>query len=64
MPVITMQMGKTTVEKKKELIEKFTETASEITSIPETSFVVFIEEHDYESIGVGGQTIAERMAKK
>lgn len=61
MPVITIKAGKTKPEVKKELIEKLTQTAAEVTSIPESSFTVFVEEYDYENIGVGGQTLAEKF---
>jgi len=64
MPVITVQIGKSTVEKKKELIEKLTATAAEVTNIPAASFVVFVDEYDRDSIGVGGQTLTEKFANK
>lgn len=35
MPYISIESGKLTVEQKKELIERLTATASEITHIPE-----------------------------
>lgn len=63
MPVINVQIGKVQTEKKKELIKTLTTTASEITGIPESSFVVFIDEHEYENIGVGGESLADRRAK-
>lgn len=64
MPVITIKIGKTQTEKKKELVEKLTNAAVEVTSIPASSFMVFVEEFELESIGVGGQTLAEKMAGK
>lgn len=64
MPVITTQISKMTAEKKKELIEKLTDAASEVTGIPSASFVVFVDEYEHESIGVGGQTLAEKLAGK
>ncbi|MEL7657106.1 MAG: 4-oxalocrotonate tautomerase DmpI [Bacillota bacterium] len=64
MPVITIKTGKTQPEKKKELVEKLTNAAVEATSIPASSFMVFVEEFELESIGVGGQTLAEKMASK
>lgn len=64
MPVITVKMGKAQPEKKKELIEKLTSTAVEITKMPASAFTVFIEEYEYDSIGVGGQTLAEKFANK
>lgn len=64
MPVITMKMKKTQPEKKKELIEKLTSVAAEVTNSPAISFTVFIEEYDPDSIGIGGQTLAEKLANK
>lgn len=64
MPLITVKMGKTQPEKKKQLIEKLTAAAVEVTTIPASSFTVFIEEYDLDSIGVGGQTLSEKFAKK
>lgn len=51
MPVITIKTGKTPPEKKKELIEKITNVAVEVTSSPASSFTIFIEEYDGDSIG-------------
>lgn len=64
MPVINIKMGKITDEKKKELIEKITETGVEVTQIPESSFTVFVEEYDYANIGVAGQVLAEKFANQ
>ncbi len=62
MPVISVKMGHIRTEKKKELIEKLTASAVEVTQIPESSFTVFVEEFDLENVGVGGQTLAEKFA--
>jgi 4-oxalocrotonate tautomerase len=64
MPVITVQLKKTPAEKKKELIEKLTATAATVTNSPASSFTVFIEEYEPDSIGIGGQTLAEKLANK
>lgn len=64
MPVITMKTGQTQPDKKKELVEKLTKAAVEVTSIPASSFMVFIEEFELESIGVGGQTLSEKIFNK
>lgn len=64
MPVITVKMGKAQAKEKKKLIEKLTATAVEVTNIPASSYSVFIEELDLDSIGVGGQTLAEKFANK
>jgi len=63
MPAITVKMGKTPPEKKKELIEKLTMAATEVTAMPAEYFSIYIQEFEADSIGVGGQTIAEKFAK-
>lgn len=64
MPVITLKIGNIQQDKKKELIEKLTKTASDITSIPAESYVVFIEEYEHASIGVGGRVLSEIIKNK
>ena len=64
MPVITIKTGITPAEKKKQLIEKLTSVASEVTGISEKSFIVIVEEWENDSIGVGGQTLTERLANQ
>jgi 4-oxalocrotonate tautomerase len=59
MPVITVAMHPTTPEVKKALITSLTETAVNITGIPVHSFIVFIDEHNDDAIGVGGKTLKE-----
>lgn len=55
MPYISIESGKLTTEQKKELIERLTSTASEITHIPEQFFTVTIKE----LFGIGGKSINE-----
>jgi 4-oxalocrotonate tautomerase len=58
MPVIRIDIGKTmNSEQKKQLIEKLTDTAFEITHIPKPAFSVIITEHDDADYGVGGLTL-------
>ena len=58
MPVIRVDIGKTiTAEQKRQLIEKLTDAAVEITHIPKPAFVVFIQEYDDANCGVGGVTL-------
>ncbi|SEJ93792.1 4-oxalocrotonate tautomerase [Propionispira arboris] len=64
MPVITMQMKKTKPETKKLLIEKLTAAAVEVTNSQPSSFTVFIEEYDPDSIGISGQPLVEKLANK
>ena len=54
-----MGKGQTTRQQKKELMEKFTKSASQITGIPTKSFTIFIDELNMDSIGVGGRTLDE-----
>ncbi len=63
MPVITMKTGKTLPDQKKELIEKLTKAAVEVTSFPAEAYTVFIEEYENESVGVGGQPLSEMSNK-
>ncbi len=64
MPVISITIGKSTKAQKKELIEKLTATAIEITNIPANAFTVTINELEYENLGLGGRTVEEIMAER
>lgn len=64
MPVIKVEIAKQTKEKKKEMIEKLTNVMNEITGIPPESFVVYINEYDFESIGTGGVQLSEKYKWK
>lgn len=59
MPYISIESGALTTGQKKELIERLTRTASEITHIPEQFFMVSIKELPDENIGIGGKPINE-----
>lgn len=59
MPIITFEAGKLTKEQKKELINKFTNIACEVTNIPKQAFIVSIREMPEENVGVGGITVEE-----
>lgn len=59
MPYISVESGALTPEQKKELIERLTVTASEITHIPEQFFTVTIKEVPDENFGIGGKSIDE-----
>ena len=60
MPVITLKGPKLTKEQKVELVKSFTETASRVTNIAASAFVVYLEEMEPENIGVGGTLLADR----
>jgi 4-oxalocrotonate tautomerase len=59
MPAITIALDQTSEEKKKELIERLTREASEITGYPAEYFFVYVQEYPTENIGVGGKTLKE-----
>ena len=59
MPYISIESGKMTAEQKKQLIERLTTTASEITHIPEQFFTISIKEIPDENFGSGGKSIDE-----
>lgn len=57
MPYISIESGRLNAEQKKELIERLTATASEITHIPEEFFIITIKELPDENFGIGGKPI-------
>ena len=59
MPYISVESGVLTSEQKKELIERLTTMASEITNIPAQFFTVTIKELPDENFGIGGKSIDE-----
>ena len=59
MPYISIESGKLTAEQKKQLIERLTSTASEITNIPEQFITISIKEIPDENFGIGGKSIDE-----
>lgn len=59
MPYISIESGRLTAEQKRQLIERLTGTASEITNIPAQFFMVTIKELPDENISIGGKSIDE-----
>ncbi|WP_290380797.1 4-oxalocrotonate tautomerase DmpI [uncultured Duncaniella sp.] len=57
MPYISVEIGALTSEQKKELIERLTATASEITHILTQFFTVTIKELPDDNFGIGGKSI-------
>ena len=65
MPVIVVEMGeKMTLDKKKELIQKLTAAASEVTEIAQQAFTIYIHENEHNNIGVGGKLLTEVLAER
>ena len=60
MPTIFFYGPKMEKEKKKEMIRSFTETASSLTGIDKSAFVVYLQESNPENVGVGGILLEER----
>ena len=60
MPTIFFYGPKMEKEKKKEMIRSFTETASNLTGIDKSAFVVYLQESNPENVGVGGILLEER----
>ena len=63
MPVITMELGKVSVEQKRELVTKVTELTAGITGSPKEAFIVLIKENDAESTGFGGELLSDKRAR-
>ena len=59
MPYISIESGILTAEQKKQLIERITTTASEITNIPPQFFTITIKELPDENFGICGTYIDE-----
>jgi 4-oxalocrotonate tautomerase len=64
MPVISITMGPTTEDRKKQLVEKLTKAAMEVTNMEADHFTVLVQELPLENIGVGGKTVKELRAGK
>lgn len=50
--------------KKKELIKSFTETASRLTGIDRSAFVVYLRACSPDDVGVGGELLRERLERE
>ncbi len=50
--------------KSSEMVKSFTETASRLTGIPESAFVVYLRETSHEKVGVGGELLVDRAPKE
>jgi 4-oxalocrotonate tautomerase len=63
MPTIFFYGPKLDKEKKKEMIHSFTDTASRLTGIGKSSFVVYLREVTPETVGVGGELLEDVQKK-
>lgn len=60
MPVIKIDCGQLSVDQKERLIKSLTETASSIMNIPESAYVVLLNEMNRDNIGVGGEMLSKK----
>ena len=60
MPTIFFYGPKLDKEKKREMVKSFTETASRLTGIDKSAFVVYLRESSPENVGVGGELLEDR----
>ncbi|AGB40339.1 4-oxalocrotonate tautomerase family enzyme [Halobacteroides halobius DSM 5150] len=63
MPIINLNGPKLSTAKKKELVKRFTEVASEVIELPEEAIIVEINEMPPENVGVGGELLSEKEDK-
>jgi 4-oxalocrotonate tautomerase len=59
-PTIFFYGPKLEKEKKRDMIKSFTETASSLTGIDKSAFVVYLRESSPENVGVGGELLEDR----
>ena len=60
MPTVFFYGPKLDKDKKREMIRSFTETASKLTGIDKSAFVVYLRESSPENVGVGGELLEDR----
>jgi len=47
-----------------EMIKSFTDTASKLTGIAESSFVIYLRESSHDNVGVGGELLEDKFKEK
>ncbi|MFY9115064.1 MAG: 4-oxalocrotonate tautomerase DmpI [Dethiobacteria bacterium] len=64
MPTIFFYGPELDKEKKREMISSFTKTASRLTGIAESAFVVYLRASGPENVGVGGELLEDFQKKQ
>ena len=64
MPTIFFYGPELDNEKKRELIKSFTETASKLTGIDKSAFVVYLRDSSADKVGVGGELLKDRLERE
>jgi len=59
MPTIFFYGPKLDKEKRREMIKSFTDTASRLTGIEKSAFVVYLREATPQDVGVGGELLED-----
>lgn len=63
MPYISVESGALSDTQKAELIQRLTQTASEIMHVPQEFFTITIKELPDQNFGIGGRTIDKVKAE-
>ena len=64
MPTIFFYGPKLDKDKSREMIKSFTDTASKLTGIDESSFVIYLRESSHDNVGVGGKLLEDKFKEK
>jgi len=65
MPTIRVDGPKITdLDKKRKLVKKLTDVASEIYGIDKERFVIILRENEPENVGVGGELLIDRLKER
>ena len=64
MPTIFFYGPELDVEKKRGIIKSFTETASRLTGIDKSAFVVYLRPGSADMVGVGGELLSDRLERE
>jgi 4-oxalocrotonate tautomerase len=62
MPHISIQGPALPLEKKRELVQKMTEVASDVYQIPKEKFMIHIQEFPRENTGSGGMLLIDKKS--
>ena len=64
MPTIFFYGPELDVEKKRDIIKSFTESASRLTGIDKSAFVIYLRPGSADIVGVGGELLSDRMERE
>ncbi len=64
MPTIFFYGPRLDKDKSRDMIHSFTETASRLTGIERSAFVVYLRESGPENVGVGGELLEDRLKSR